>query len=490
MNLFEKLVALALLPASILLAQTSSLPASQISSALRAGNLDQALHLADQALATSPHDPQLWALKGIALSAQKHSKEALDAYHQSLKLSPNYLPALEGAAQIEYDTGNAEAVTLLKRIAELRPADQTSHAMLASIAYKQGHCKDAVAEFEKSPQLMASEAGALQEYGACLLRLKQPDKAVAAFQQLLRAHPEDPRARRALATVQLATNQASESLSTLQPLVASGDVPALQLAASAHETLGETPEAVRLLRDAIVKDPRRISLYVDFANLALTHQSFDAGIEMMNSGLKLQPDAGPLYLARGVLYVQTGNFDKAEADFDKSEQLNPHEAATGIAQGLVAEEKHHDNPDDALAVVRSKLAASPHDPFLLYLEAAIIQQKAPAPGSSEFERGVKAAQRSVELQPSLASAHDVLANFRLQEGNTNSAIDECRAALRYKPDDQTALYRLIVALRKTGQKNEIPDLLKRLADARQKATKQEAENNRYKLVVNSDAPSN
>jgi hypothetical protein len=42
---------------------------------------------------------------------------------------------------------------------------------------------------------------------------------------------------------------------------------------------------------------------------------------------------------------------------------------------------------------------------------------------------------------------------------------------------------MIVALRKTDHKEEIPDVLKRLAAARQDATRQEAENNRYKLVV-------
>jgi len=44
------------------------------------------------------------------------------------------------------------------------------------------------------------------------------------------------------------------------------------------------------------------------------------------------------------------------------------------------------------------------------------------------------------------------------------------------------LYRLIQTLRKTGNTNEIPDLLKRLADLRVEATKQETEHNRQKLV--------
>jgi hypothetical protein len=40
-----------------------------------------------------------------------------------------------------------------------------------------------------------------------------------------------------------------------------------------------------------------------------------------------------------------------------------------------------------------------------------------------------------------------------------------------------------------GQQKEIPELLKRLAQARQEASREEAERNRYKLVVSSgDAP--
>jgi hypothetical protein len=51
------------------------------------------------------------------------------------------------------------------------------------------------------------------------------------------------------------------------------------------------------------------------------------------------------------------------------------------------------------------------------------------------------------------------------------------------PKDQSALYHLVLALRKTDDKTEIPELLKRLAKARQDAATEEAEQNRYKLVI-------
>jgi len=143
-----------------------------------------------------------------------------------------------------------------------------------------------------------------------------------------------------------------------------------------------------------------------------------------------------------------------------------------------------------LATVRSNLAKNPGDFFLLYLQAAILSQKAPAAGSTEFLQAVQSAKKAVALQPTLSVAHDVLGKLYLQAGQNTASIKECRLALQGDPADQTALYRLIVALRKTNDREEIPELLKRLAKARQDATKEEAEHNRYKLVVSSGSPSN
>jgi len=264
----------------------------------------------------------------------------------------------------------------------------------------------------------------------------------------------------------------------------------MQLAAAAYEANKDTPNAVKTLREAIVKDPHNVPLYVDFADIAMSHQSFQAGIEMLNAGLKMQPTAAELYLARGVLYVQLADYEKGEADFEKAEQLDPHQALSAAAQGMVAEEKNQNDPDRALATVRAKLTKKPRDGFLWYLQAAILSQKAPAPDSPDFQQGLFSARKAVTLQPSLSAAHNVLAKFYLDSGQPARAAKECRVVLQQNPTDQTALYHLVLALRKTNDQSEIPELLKRLATARQRATREEGERNRYKLVVSPSAQSN
>jgi tetratricopeptide (TPR) repeat protein len=95
---------------------------------------------------------------------------------------------------------------------------------------------------------------------------------------------------------------------------------------------------------------------------------------------------------------------------------------------------------------------------------------------------------AVALRPTLGPARAVLAKLYLQAGDYPEAVVQCRKALEIDPKDQTSLYHLIQALRKSARKNEIPDLLKRLAALRQEATKEEREQYRYKLVEDDTQP--
>jgi tetratricopeptide (TPR) repeat protein len=146
-------------------------------------------------------------------------------------------------------------------------------------------------------------------------------------------------------------------------------------------------------------------------------------------------------VARGVLYVQLAQYDKAEADFEKAYDLNPNQSLSTAAQGLVAIQAN--GLDQALTSIQAKLQRKPNDPILLYLQAHILSQKGVEPGTPDFKLAMRSAKTAIS--------------------------------------DQTAVYRLIQALRKTGQTKEIPDLLQRLAKMREKATQDERERSRYHL---------
>jgi tetratricopeptide (TPR) repeat protein len=459
-----------------------------IQSALRIGDNEQALGLIRAQLREWPKDGRLWTLEGISLAHLNRDKEALAAYNRALAISPDYLAALEGAAELEYTAGSDRAIPLLNRILKIRPEEPTTHAMLAALAYKKHDCATAVRHFQQAGKALASQPSGLEEYGACLMDLHKTEEALPIFEQILALAPNDPHARYNLAVIQFTAHQSQKSINTLQPLLdqSEPDTDVLDLASAAYEETGDTPRAVSLLRQAIVANPQKAKYYVDFGALSYKHESFQVGVEMINAGLTQLPKSALLYIARGILYIQMGQFEKGQTDFEVANRLDPSQASAAVAEGLA--QLQASNLDQALKTVETELRAHPQDAFLHYLKAEIITQGGPAVGSPEFNEAKQAAARAVQLQPNFPLARNVLGNLYLESGQTDRAIEQCRVALLENPADQIAVYHLLQALRKTKDpKGEIPGLVKRLTDLRAESQQQESSANKYKLYIQ-DAP--
>jgi tetratricopeptide (TPR) repeat protein len=464
-----------------------STPTGPIESALREHDYQHALQLAQSAAQQSPKNPKVWALQGIALSGLGRRQDALAAYDRALAISPDYLPALEGAAELEYQAESKRALPLLERVVKLRPDDPTANAMLGVLKYKQHDCTSAIEHFRASRQLISSQPAALAQYGTCLMNLDKAEDALPIFQRLLALQPNDSHSRYNLAVVQFAAHNPKGAVATLQPLLTATQVDpdVLDLASSAYEESGDTPKAVASLRQAIVLDPKKIKYYVDFAAISFTHQSFQVGVDMVDVGLKENPAAARLFVARGVLLIQLGQYEKAETDFEKANEVDPTQTSGAVAEGLA--QMQQSNLDQALTTVGTHLRDHPQDAFLHYLQAEILFQQGTDVDTPQFKQALASASRAAELKPDLLLAHDLLGNLYLKSGDIDKSIVQSRRALAQSPSDQEALYHLIQALRQSGKdsKGELPTLVKRLAILRQQARQAEASGNRYRLYESS-----
>ncbi len=470
-------------------AQTEGVPeVSGITSALRGKRYEQAHELAGRALAKSPQDARLLTLDGIALSGLGRDRDALEVFHRALRVSPSYIAALEGAAQVAFRIHDDSAKETLDQLLHLRPDEPTAHAMRAMIACREKDCATAVVHFEKSGTAIDRQPAALSGYGVCLVSLERAADGARVFERLVALRPSDAQARQSLAASRLLAGQPRDAVTALQPLL-DGD-PAqqvLDLAASAYEAAGDTPSAVALLRKAIVNSPGKESLYAHFASIAFTHKSYQVGIDMLTAGLKRIPDSAELHLARGVLYVQLAQYDNADADFAAAERMDPSRADAAAARALA--QFQNSDLNTALATVESQLKGDPRDPFPYYLLAELLSRKGATPGTADFGRAISAAQHAVQLKPNFAMARDVLSRLYLQKGDLDLAIEQCRLALRDDSSDATALYRLIRTLQKKGtreSRREIPALLKQFTELRGRLQNQEEEESRYRLIESTE----
>ncbi len=452
-----------------------------ISAALRNRDFAQALTLSKAALAKQPGDCRLWTLRGMATAGMGNLPQALSAYESALKLAPDYLPALEGAAQSEFQLGHDAARPLLHKVLVQRPDDPTSHAMLAVLDYRKNNCADAVGHFQKAAVVIASEPGALSEYGACMAILKRDDDAVSIFAQALALEPDKAGTRYNLALAQWEAHRAEDALATLRPLTdatpADGD--GLTLASEILESKGDTPRAIELLRRAILAEPQNVDPYLQFATLSYDHASPQVGVDMLNAGLTQLPNEPRLYLVRGVLLTQLGEFARAAEDFDAANRIDPQLSFLGVAEGLVKSQQHQSA--EALEEFRAAVKTHPSEAYAHYLLAEELHEEGRPEGSPEYKEEVEAARLAVKLDPALVAAHDLLSAVYLENGHTDLAIEHGRAALALDPYDQQAVYHLIVAMRKTSQKDQIPPLLKKLVELRANDKAEQAIGKRYRL---------
>ena len=456
-------------------------PVSAIADALRSHDFSQASMLCQTALAKNPADYRIWTLCGMAAAGRSDLPKALLDYQHALRLSPAYLPALEGAAQTEFQLGKQDAEPLLEKILAQRPDDATTHALLALLEYRRKDCADAVNHFAKASDVIANQPAALTEYGSCLAMLNRNDEAVAIFADALAADPANPEARYNLALAQWNAHQAEDALKTLAPLTTAtpANDDALSLAADIYEARNDTASAVALLRKALENNPKDTAIYLQFAALSFDHASPQVGIDVLNFGLKQLPNDPQLYLVRGILLTQVGEFTRAADDFETASHMDPSLQFLRVAEGLVNSQQH--NTDAALDRFREAVKTHPNEAYAHYLLAEALLEENKQQGNAEYQEELHEANRAVELDPKLAAAHDLLATVYIENGDVDQAIRHSRAALAIDPNDQQAIYHLVVALRKTDQRDEIPGLLKRLVELRSESRSQGQTPKRYRL---------
>jgi tetratricopeptide (TPR) repeat protein len=468
--------------------QQSAPSVAAIESLIRSRQYDQALQTARFALKSKPLDFRLWTLEGIIYSMQGKADDAQAGFGKALRISPQYVPALKGQVQILYQQNDKRAIPLLERILKADASDQTAHEMLAVFERREDSCAQAINHFLASRDTTESHTESLEAYGYCLVQLKKFQDAIPVFQKLVAMLPDRPYPRYDLAVVLVESNQHEDALKSLEPLLTpeQQDPDILSLASQAAEATKDTPKAVALLRQAIVLNSSSQDYYVAFATLCLDHESFQTGIDMINAGLAHIPDAAALYISRGLLYAQLTEYDKAETDFARAGQLDSKQSMSAYAADLAQVQKN--DPNEALRRVRVQLKVHPESARLHFLLAQLLVNNDPDPDSEPYRDAMKENLRALELQPDLVIARDLLASMYMRGGRYEETIEQCRTALKYAPDDETATYRLMIALRHTGNKDELPSLVKRLSELHQQSLKNETDRKRFRLELGTLPP--
>ena len=473
-------------------AQTQGSIAS-IESLIRQGQYDQAVQSISTQLRARPNDEKLWTLQGIALSLAGDDQKALGAFERALKLAPDDPAAMRGTVELLYKSRDQRAVPILHRILRLDPADQTAHEMLGILERKSGDCPAAVEQFASSADAVEKHPGSLEAEGDCLLRTRHYQEAADTFRRLAARLPAEsfPLYDEAVVLVEMKDFAAAARI--LDGLLAreSVDADAMSLASEAYEGMGDTPRAVSLLRQAIVADPQNAAYYNSFVSICLNPDSYQVGIDMVNAGLARIQNNPSLYISRGLLYAELAQYDKAQSDFEAAERLDSAQSVSAYAADLTEMQIHH-HPEAVLSKVRLQLKQHPESPMLHFVLADLLSDEQAGPHGPSLIEAQQEAEKAIALRPNYVEARTLLASLAMRAGDAARSAAECRQALKYDPNDQAAIYHLILALRHTGasaNSAEVQTLVKRLSTLQQESLKDENERKRFRLVDSTSSES-
>jgi tetratricopeptide (TPR) repeat protein len=444
-RLFRCLTGMILLCAAVVHGQDYSEARRAATVAVSSNQYARALDMLDPLLKAHPKDPLLWTLRGLALGATGQTKQGLGSFDQALAIDKSFLPALKGASQIAYQSGDAEASKYVDRLLAIEPHNDVANAMAAALAYQAKDCVQSIEHFERSGNEAFNNERALDEFANCLVKQSRLTQAIQVLKRGLGSHPKSTQIKYNLAVVQLRNHAPDETISLLEPLADTKDSQLLNLLASAYAKTNRPDDAFKTLERAIELNPKDGSNYLDLSVLCLEHNQEHRAMVAATAGIARIPNAASLYLIRGVAYAQLAEYGKAESDFTTAAQIDPNRPPSTIAMSMLYSDRNEIDKEKAL--LRQQLKATPDDAVANYLMADILVREGAEPGQPQFTEAKEDLAKSLAARPDSAEALILSGTLCQQEQNYSKALENFQRALKSEPDDPSALNHELLVFR-------------------------------------------
>ena len=445
-----------------------------IRASILAGKFAEAVAACDRELKNAPANASILTLKGLALRASGDAPAGLAVFRQAIAAAPSYLPALQAAAQLEFQARDPIARKTLASIVKFDPSNGTAHAMLGELAFESRDCARAVPHFAKAPR----QPLARWQNGVCLFELERWREAAIEFQALL-ALREHPPTRFNLALSHWRAKDPVATLAALEPIAGPNADPAtLSLQAAALRERNEIPRAIEVLQRAIAAHPADERLLLDLAVICLDRNAVELGIAVLEAGLVNIPGSIRLLTALGVFHVRSGNLEKAEEQFRAVEKLSPESGMGQVAAAMVMMQLGL--PGDAIRRLRG--IPSPSPIVSLTLVRALLQKN---PSSQERLEARKLLAAVIAAEPANTAALSLFGKILAQDGDAANAAKALETALKLDPDDRAAAYQLMLLYRRAGRSAEAARLNELVRGSLAKEASDTLEAQRYQLFRSS-----
>jgi tetratricopeptide (TPR) repeat protein len=442
------------------------------------------------------HDPKnLKALNlaGLASIGKGDTQTAEKYFNRAIAVDPQFVPALKNLAVSEFNAQKyTESESHLQAAEGIAPEDPAVHFYLGEIFYLQKNCQQAETEFGQVHDLGLRSPDAGAHLAICFLHTKDQPRALALL-DLLQVDKLNPPAQFDLALaldnaglpqraipyidavnarfpdsyaiafdrliIAIDAKNFVKAIEAAKHLIADGHDTAEvnSVLAEAYEGNSDFQLAFDAYRRAINLAPDDEENYIDLASLCLNRRSFNAGMKVIEVALTTHPISGRLVFMRGLIHATQGDFELAEADFKLSEKLSPDKNLGAI--GLGASYLQGGQEQQAIQVLRARLAEKPGDPSLLYLLGESLIRAGAEPGTPAYAEAQNSLEKSTTLDPDLCLPHIALGTIYLDENRAKEAAEQFEKARSIDPTERSAYSHLAVAYKRLGETDKATGVL-------------------------------
>jgi len=401
---------------------------------------------------------------------------AVQEYETVLKLDAENSSALSSLGRYYVRAGQyAKAEQLLETLAKIQPDDGEAIFLLSVAQAEQEKFEPALANLKRVLVFNPGNVPVLLLQGNIYERLRDNEKAIATYQQVLSGHPDEPEAKKRLAALLAEKGETKDATQILEDLVKRNpfDSSVLLELGKAQRDQKKFGEAIASFRSAAKTDPENIEISYWLASTLADTGQRDEAVSILKGVLEKQDGSDParqrgrlpVLLQMGTIQQDDGQYDAAVSTFQQLLRSYPDDFRAylylthayklkkdwGKAAETVARGRQKFPDETSLAVAEAQIVAQQKGvpEGLRLLDALIAKSSA---GKSEADKAL--------ILPLKLNRVQVLFEHHSYE----EAESQLQALLKELPDNDQVLFQLGSVYERQKKFDKAEQVFKRLLE--------------------------
>jgi tetratricopeptide (TPR) repeat protein len=250
----------------------------------------------------------------------------------------------------EYQNNNFdEAIEILEEGLKAAPNDESMARLLGLVYFRVRNIEKAQAAFQKAIELDPEDDVSHYHLGMCYVQQRDANgkpkpawfEASQAFAKAVELKPDDWRYNSFLGNTLVMQRNFQQALAPLEKAYATEEGQIDYRIATdlgmVYQVMNNNEKAIELFEKAISLDAEKHAPYMYLGNLYLTERLYDKALGIADTLIEIQPDESRGYSIKGQIQLREKKFSAAETSFTKAIQLDPSDASFYYQRGLARE---------------------------------------------------------------------------------------------------------------------------------------------------------